>query len=552
MAQYNYGVASIFNLKGLVSEKKGEYQESITNYLESSEYASKTQNLYAVSNPLHNIGLLYEKMKDYPKALTYFEQALSVRKKIGNQSFIGQSYLSIASMCNYLKKDSLCVFYSQEAIQIFQQEGDVYNLSLTQNNLGQHYAERGDFKRADELYQQVVNSIDPEVYPENYVLTAINLVNMKNQLGDFRSALEVGERGLAIARRKDLKVEEELILLELADTYYSLKNLDKTYWTQRRLMELSDSLLNADNLGQITELETKYRVKEKEATLAQQELVITRQDQDIRNNWLMIFGLCILLIASFLIAMLWRSRIRKKQQLALQQKELAMRQAQLQAFIDSQEQERKRFATDLHDGFGQLITLLKMNVNAVRNTEDDLIKRGELFDKSTEILDGMYNELRGICFNLMPHTLVKNGLVQAIKELVARLNQSGKVMVDFMPFGPDERFNELTEISIYRIVQEWINNILKYGEAQNINVQLTADEGELTLTIEDDGPGFDTQLLINGNGNGWKNMTSRTNLVKGELDVDSRPGGRGTTLFLNIPMQHVKTEVGQEVSAGTE
>ena len=88
---------------------------------------------------------------------------------------------------------------------------------------------------------------------------------------------------------------------------------------------------------------------------------------------------------------------------------------------------------------------------------------------------------------------------------------------------------------MYRIIQEWINNILKYSNAQKVTVQLTMDQEEITLLIEDDGAGFDRNILINSEGNGWKNLNTRTKLIGGELELETQPDKKGNVLIVNAP-----------------
>ena len=95
----------------------------------------------------------------------------------------------------------------------------------------------------------------------------------------------------------------------------------------------------------------------------------------------------------------------------------------------------------------------------------------------------------------------------------------------------------MQEISIYRIVQEWVNNIIKYSDAGKITVQITKDEQELTLTIEDDGVGFEVNNLTQSEGNGWKNIRSRSNLIHGGLEIDTTIGKRGNLFLINIPLE---------------
>jgi signal transduction histidine kinase len=233
------------------------------------------------------------------------------------------------------------------------------------------------------------------------------------------------------------------------------------------------------------------------------------------------------------VALLNRSRSKKQQELLLKAAELQLREAQIEAAIDSQEKERKRFARDLHDGFGQFISVLNLNLKSL---EKGASNREEVFESSTMVLDQMYRELKTICFNLMPETLIKQGVVNGIKEFSDRINIAGKVIVEVDTFGIDERLEDLQEISLYRITQEWVNNIIKYSDASKISIQLTKDESEITLMIEDDGNGFEKSLLTSGKGNGWKNLNSRANLIKGELELDTTPGIKGNTLILNVPV----------------
>jgi len=145
----------------------------------------------------------------------------------------------------------------------------------------------------------------------------------------------------------------------------------------------------------------------------------------------------------------------------------------------------------------------------------------------------MYGELKGICFDLMPQTLIKNGVVAALEEFASRINIAGKIFVETNFFGIDERLPEINEISIYRICQEWVNNIIKYADADKVTIQLTQDGEEINLIIEDDASGFNKNLLTEGKGNGWKNIQTRANLMQGEVELDTTLGQKGNTLIIN-------------------
>jgi signal transduction histidine kinase len=241
------------------------------------------------------------------------------------------------------------------------------------------------------------------------------------------------------------------------------------------------------------------------------------------------------------IGILYRSRLQARARERLEVTRTRAREAQIQAIIDSQEKERNRFARDLHDTFGQLISTLNIHIQDVKEREK--ITREDrllVFEESSQILDDMYRELKNVCFDLMPQTLIKSGIAHALREFADRVNHTGKFRVNFGEFGLEERLSDLVEVSLYRITQEWVNNILKYSDAKKIDIQLTRDDREITLTIEDDGMGFAKEKLQFGSGNGWKNIISRANLIHGEVELDTLPDRRGTTLILNAVVAPIK------------
>lgn len=217
----------------------------------------------------------------------------------------------------------------------------------------------------------------------------------------------------------------------------------------------------------------------------------------------------------------------------------------MNAIVKGQEDERNRFAKDLHDGFGQMISSLMLNLKGLESLKSsNTERRVDIFKQASSILSDMYIELKNICFNLMPQTLIVAGVGEALREFAQRINQSGRLFLQVSFYDMDDRFTEVQEISLYRISQEWVNNIIKYSDATKIDLQITRDEEEITLLIEDNGSGFDKELLENGKGNGWKNINSRANLIKGEVVLDTTVGLKGATFILNTP---VKLQVGDKV-----
>lgn len=522
----NYGVASIYNLRGLLQEKIGDYSEAIENYQKSLEFASKTDNLYGQSNPLHNIGLIYNKTEDYVASLNYLERALVVREKIGDSVLIAQSFQSIGMAHGHLGDTIKSIAYQKKSIVFFKANEDWYDLALSYTNLGDIYTQLKRYDSAEFLLQESLRLNKQIDNSEGQVKALINISSVYLNKKDYTRAATYANQAIALAKEYDLRPELKLAFINSVESYAGVDNFKSAFEAQKQLILLSNNLLNTEKVEQLAQLETRYQVKEKERQISVQQAMLER-------TYLIIGALIIIVGLVVIIFFLARGRFRRKQQLAEHSKQLAVREAFIDATIRSQENERKRFAQDLHDGMGQLISALRLMVNQLdKNTSVE--EKLSISERSEKILNDMHTEIRSIAFNLMPQTLIQHGLVPALQEMCLRLNQTGKIFITVNGYDIPNRLSEVNEISLYRIIQEWVNNVIKYANASKIEIQLVGHEAEVSITIEDNGSGFDTAILENSNGNGWKNINSRVNLIKGELELDSRSGNKGTTFMLRL------------------
>jgi signal transduction histidine kinase len=142
--------------------------------------------------------------------------------------------------------------------------------------------------------------------------------------------------------------------------------------------------------------------------------------------------------------------------------------------------------------------------------------------------------MRRVAHNMMPEALVKFGLDTALKDFCNNINQSGALRVTYQSIGLENGTIEQTAaIAIYRIVQELINNTMKHASAKTAIVQVTKTDGNISITVEDDGKGFDPVILKERRGIGWSNIQSRIEYLKGKLDVQSEPG-KGTSVLIEL------------------
>lgn len=488
------GIGRAVNLLGIVNFHQKDFDEALKYFKQYLKNAQTTSDSSEIASGYNNIASVLIEAKRYDSAIYFFEEAIRLKEKLGNLNNLGQSYESLGSLYSKKGNSNLALSNYQKAYSLYKNIGDKRFMSECEYNIGVEFKKLGKLDSA-----------------ENHLIKAI------------ATADEIG----ALQILHDAKTSYADILFRKGEGIRAYENLNEA-------KNLSDSILNLEKIETIADIETKYETEKKEQQIALQTAEIAKKTAENERKILLIIALTIILVLLATVFFLFRNRARRKQQLLIKEKDLKVKEAQIEATLSSQESERKRFAEDLHDGFGQLISALRLNMNNFnQNSEDE--QKLKAFEHSEKILDDMHSEIRAIAFNLMPVTLIQEGILEAVKEFSRRINKSDQVKIEVTSFELNTRFTEVFEVAIYRIIQEWVNNVLKYAEASKITIQLDQYETEIVLIIEDNGAGFDKNKLYTSHGNGWRNIQTRANLIKSQIEIDSKAGRSGTSFILTAP-----------------
>ncbi|MFN0048587.1 MAG: 7TM diverse intracellular signaling domain-containing protein [Cytophagales bacterium] len=209
------------------------------------------------------------------------------------------------------------------------------------------------------------------------------------------------------------------------------------------------------------------------------------------------------------------------------------------AVIQGEENERKRLAFELHDGIGQLLSVVKLNLSSLEHWVDKRNKEAaEVVRSIVALVDDSCREVRNISHNLMPNTVVQFGLMAALKDFCRKINNAKKIRLHFqnLDFEPD--LLPQVQTTLYRIIQEIVHNAIRHSHATDVYIQLFLEDEKMVLLIEDNGIGFDMALIHKGsNGMGIRNIISRIEYLKGEVHIDASPG-KGTMYNINLNLQH--------------
>jgi len=344
------------------------------------------------------------------------------------------------------------------------------------------------------------------------------------------SAYEIARQSDYIHIKKDVYMNRYLLEKEAGNFARSLNWLDS-------FNVINDSLKLVAQADRIEFADAKYQAEKKEAQISQLQSDKEIQRLNIRQKNVLNYILFAAAVMLLLLAVLLYRNFKQKQK--LQQQRIADLEMQQQltateAVLKGEEQERTRLAKDLHDGLGGMLSGIKYSLNTMKGNLIMTPENSQAFERSMDMLDSSIKEMRRVAHNMMPEALVKFGLDTALRDFCNDVNQSGALPVSYQSIGLEhEVIEQTTAITVYRIVQELINNAMKHAAAKTAVVQVTKSGDQLTITVEDDGAGFDTALLKQSGGIGWSNIQNRVEFLKGTLDVRSEKE-KGTSVHIEL------------------
>ena len=488
---------------GVILYLTADYSSALENYWIAYQGFDSLEHLKGKAMVANEMAVTYHKQDDFESALEFLDVSEEIAIEGEHLSVLAKSY-GIRATLYWLRK-------RYEESKPYYLKNYEINIQL-QDSVGIGYAllDIADIERREGKLEEALKYVDQSIELRKAINDDQGIIEslaakayMYFEEGLFRQAINYSEQVEKLSMEMGYTDQQRKAQKMIANASASLNDFGMAYQFEKQSNMLKDSLFNIERSNTIEDLKTKYETEVKERQIADQEVAIAQQSLELQRNRLFIAFLVMALLVLLFAGIIIRTRLKRKRERDVLSERKKAQEQRLEAIVDSQEKERSRFARDLHDTFGQMISVLNLNVQNLSKIEKhNLEERDEVFKASSKVLDDMYNELKNACFDLMPQSLVKYGLKEALEELTNRITQTHKLAVELDLFGLEKRLPELLEISIYRLTQEWTNNVLKYSDADLITVQVGRYNDELSLIIEDNGIGFDSNLLKEGQGNG--------------------------------------------------
>jgi len=340
------------------------------------------------------------------------------------------------------------------------------------------------------------------------------------------------------------------ICRRLWNTYEALDSIGLALEYANRSAILGDSLLAQEREASLHRLAIQYDTQEKRAQI--EKLVAEKGEANAESKQQRIglatlgVALAAVLLALFFIVRDYSHRIKVSKVIATQTEEINRQKISalennlkietMQSMLAGQESERQRVAQDLHDSVGGLLAAVKIQLETMTAKKPERAQ-DEDWKKIRGLLDETVSETRHIARNMQPSALLEFGLVTALRDLTNRVHGEGVPHITFQHFGEFAEIDREIALNCYRIIQELVQNSLKHAHASEIMVQITRTDNQLALLVEDDGTGFDTQNTRKGMGT--DNVARRAQFLKGELSVQSAKG-QGTSTLVTIPVSETQ------------
>ncbi len=521
--------ATIITRYAAVHQRQENYDSAVEKHLEAAGIFSELKDENKIIYSYYNLSGMYKFLGDTAKTMYYARETLKAATVTGDTLMRIRGIIAMADAWLLQKKYDSAYAVSTEGLAIAEEKQITFAIGIFNNFLGQIQMESGE-------------SLDTAIQHFNTALQSFKKINVQYDIAlvlknighaylikhDYSNSVKYLEEALQIADGLKLSKVQHAVLMDLVKAEDALGNTGRSHRYLLRYVAVNDSLQARNNRKAVYELEARYQNQKKEVMLLAQQKTIERKTL---FNYIFAGGALLLIVIFTLLYFNYRHQQKLHRQ-RISELETQQQLTATEAVLKGEEQERARLAKDLHDGLGGLLSGIKYSLNSIRPGLPPA--NIQSFDRSIDMLDTSIKEIRRVSHNMMPEALLKFGLDTALKDYCHDINQTGALQVSYQSIGLEDLHMENTaSITVYRIVQELLGNILKHAAAKNALVQISRSGNQLSVTVEDDGKGFDASVLSHTSGIGWANIRSRVEFLKGKTDIRSE-AGKGSSILVEF------------------
>lgn len=507
--------------------ESGKHEPALKQYIEILPQLEKTEPIDHYANVLVNIAIIHQQLHSNDKALEYCKQSLKVAEENNLNLAKAACYSLIGDIYYERGEPDSTLLYVQKSYEMSEAQNNIIQMIITSQILATNYSEMGDMTNA-EKYANICLDLATQFGDKQTLLMAWSVMAKINF--DMKRYKEADQYAFKVWEGDSTHLERsENAALYLAMANMMLGNRERASNFMGKYAVIKNILSEEGLQNSLSDMQIKYETEKKEIRIA------TLEKEKQLYIFLTIAGIIAVLMFSGVL--FYRNRLHlQKRKLAEQEREIARQQIKqleqekqliaTQSVLEGETTERSRLARDLHDGLGGLLSVVKLNLEKVRNVSSEDNQQIEPYNKAMDVLNESIVELRRIAHHMMPESLMQHGLKVSLEDFCRAVPNA-----HFQFAGVDSRLESHLEVMLYRCAYELINNAVKYANATNINVQLLVDANVIALTVDDNGIGFDPGSQTSGTG--LENIRTRVLAYNGRLTIRSAPD-EGTEIIIEI------------------
>jgi signal transduction histidine kinase len=527
---------------GTTYELIGKRDSAVYYYMTAIKVLEEKQYLPELSKAYLNIGTLYNNAKAFPKAILYENKALAIARSLKDTMMLSVIYsgLSLAYSNDHKMAESYKAAF--QALSLAKAKNNTFMLARAYDRYASACAVLNRINDAIEAGKQAVKHSLQANDINTYFTASISLAKAYEKNDNYKDQIPVLESALEKCKEVKNILYGDDIYESLANAYYNVGNFKKSADLLTAIYLYRDSVFSKENSRLVAEFEVKYKIAQKEKALSEKQLQITQKDLQLQKSRQYTFYSLGATLVALLIASLIYIDFKNKKKLHARQLESIQKEKEiqlLQALMQGEEKERSRIAKDLHDGVAGILAAVKMHFNSLA-FQNESVLQSDGYMQGIKLLDEATIEVRKTSHNLMPEVLLQHGLDKALSRYCNSISNKSMLSVQYDSWGEINRYKDSFELSVYRIVQELINNILKHSKATQAIVQVSQQENILSITIEDNGVGFHQKNQKDGMG--LNSLQLRIKAMNGRMELETGSGS-GVSAYLEFDVTGLIIEI---------
>ena len=514
-----YKASKFHNIIAAVHAFNNEYPQGITEFTKALHILEHHNDEVKAALIKSNIANLFFSLSDYESAYNYSMEAVAILNK-NNDTLNAPGITAIVAISAIkLGRIDEGAKLTIESIELSKRYNNPVGLIVSNLSKGEWQTLVGNYTAAKQAYLESLRYA--EMYRQSHyiLMDKIGLLKTEVLLKNYQSALKYGLEAMEESTKLANENTKYAILKNISYAYAGLQEFENAHQYIDSAHNLYKSTASTENKAKINELLIQYETEKKESELILSQLETVNQKVKIgrRNNWIIGLTATVLILLLFY----WVYRKRQAQKILIMQQNAEKNT--LLAAIDGEEKERERLANELHDGIASALTGIRLK-----------LEQNELNGNKTEViqhLKTLQEDTRRISHNLMPISLYNHSLEEALLKYAIE-NSTAQTKINVHKLNSDLiQIEPILKISIYRICQELIQNVLKHANSPTCTIQINQNISSIQINIEDEGSGFNYDEK--NQSQGLSSINKRLLNLSGKMEVESKVN-QGTLIMLTV------------------